>query len=60
MSIVTGKKSDLAGLGVGDYTELERILPKNYHSLLNPKETQQATTIGLPRRARMPDGRRMA
>ena len=42
MSIVTEKKADLAGPGVGDYTELETILPKNYHSLLNPKETQQA------------------
>ena len=42
MSIVTENKADLAGPGVGDYTELETILPKNYHSLLNPKETQQA------------------
>ena len=42
MSIVTEKKADLAGPRVGDYTELETILPKNYHSLLNPKETQQA------------------
>ena len=42
MSIVTEKKADLAGPGVGDYTELERILPNNYHSLLSPKETQQA------------------
>ena len=42
MSIVTGKKADLAGPGIGDYTQLERILPNNYHSLLNPKETQQA------------------
>lgn len=42
MSIVTENKADLAGPGVGDYAELETILPKNYHSLLNPKETQQA------------------
>jgi aspartate--ammonia ligase len=42
VSIVTENKADLAGPGVGDYTELETILPKNYHSLLNPKETQQA------------------
>lgn len=42
MSIVTENKADLAGPGVGDYAKLETILPKNYHSLLNPKETQQA------------------
>ncbi len=36
------KKADLAGPGIGDYNELEKILPKDYNSLLNPKETQQA------------------
>ena len=36
------KKADLAGPGIGDYQELERILPKNYRSLLDPRETQQA------------------
>src|SRR5450755_4110198 len=36
------KKADLAGPGIGDYTELEKILPRNYRSLLTPKETQQA------------------
>ena len=36
------KKADLAGPGIGDYNELETILPRDYHSLLNPKETQQA------------------
>ncbi len=36
------KKADLAGPGIGDYKELEKILPQNYHSLLTPKETQQA------------------
>jgi aspartate--ammonia ligase len=36
------KKADLAGPGVGDYKELETVLPSNYHSLLNPRETQQA------------------
>ncbi|MBW1817665.1 MAG: aspartate--ammonia ligase [Deltaproteobacteria bacterium] len=36
------KKADLAGPGIGDYTELKEILPKNYASLLNIKETQQA------------------
>ena len=36
------KKADLAGPGIGDYKELEKILPADYHSLLTPKETQQA------------------
>jgi aspartate--ammonia ligase len=36
------KKADLAGPGIGDYDELEKILPQNYSSLLNPKETQLA------------------
>lgn len=38
------KKADLAGPGIGDYAELEKILPQDYSSLLNPKETQQAVT----------------
>ncbi len=37
------KKADLAGPGIGDYNELEKILPQDYSSLLNPKETQIAT-----------------
>ena len=36
------KKADLAGPGIGDYDELERVLPKDYKSLLNPKDTQKA------------------
>ncbi len=36
------KKADLAGPGIGDYKELERILPQDYRSLLTPKETQKA------------------
>jgi len=36
------KKADLAGPGIGDYDELEKILPNDYSSLLTPKETQQA------------------
>ncbi len=36
------KKADLAGPGIGDYSELEKILPPDYHSLLSPKETQVA------------------
>jgi len=36
------KRADLAGPGIGDYEELEKILPKDYQSLLSPKETQRA------------------
>ncbi len=33
---------DLAGPGIGDYAELEHVLPGDYRSLLSPKETQRA------------------
>ncbi len=36
------KKADLAGPGIGDYSELKKILPQDYKSLLTPKETMQA------------------
>ncbi len=36
------KKSDLAGPGIGDYSELAHILPQNYRSALTPKETMKA------------------
>jgi aspartate--ammonia ligase len=36
------KKADLAGPGIGDYKELEKVLPRGYRSLLTPKQTQQA------------------
>ena len=39
---MTDKTADLAGPGIGNYEELERILPADYASLLTPKETQQA------------------
>jgi aspartate--ammonia ligase len=38
------KKADLAGPGISTYEEVEKILPKDYRSLLNPKETQVAIT----------------
>jgi aspartate--ammonia ligase len=38
------KKADLAGPGIGNYEDLEKILPSDYKSLLNPKETQEAIT----------------
>lgn len=36
------KKADLVGPGIGSYEELEKVLPKDYKSILNPKETQIA------------------
>src|SRR5689334_15214730 len=41
-TLILDKKADLAGPGIGDYAELEKILPRDYHSLLTPKETQKA------------------
>jgi aspartate--ammonia ligase len=38
------KGADLAGPGIGNYDELESILPQDYHPLLSPKETQLAIT----------------
>jgi aspartate--ammonia ligase len=39
---VADKKADLAGPGIGDYDELEKILPRDYRSLLTPRQTQTA------------------
>jgi aspartate--ammonia ligase len=39
---MTDKKADLAGPGIGDYAQLEKILPQDYSSLLSPKQTQIA------------------
>ncbi len=36
------KRADLAGPGIGDYNEIAKILPTDYHSLLDVRETQQA------------------
>ena len=36
------KKADLAGPGIGNYNELEKILPKDYNSLLSKNDTQRA------------------
>jgi aspartate--ammonia ligase len=41
-TLVLDKKADLAGPGIGDYAQLEQVLPGYYRSILNPKETQQA------------------
>jgi aspartate--ammonia ligase len=39
---MVAKKQDLAGPGIGNYEELEKILPNDYTSLLTPKQTQRA------------------
>ncbi len=36
------KKQDLAGPGIGTYEEVEKVLPTDYRSLLDRKETQRA------------------
>jgi aspartate--ammonia ligase len=36
------KQADLAGPGIGNYEDLEQVLPTDYQSILTPKETQQA------------------
>jgi len=43
--ISADKAADLAGPGIGNYEELQKVLPNDYHSLLNPKQTQQAITL---------------
>jgi aspartate--ammonia ligase len=40
----SNKVADLAGPGVSTYPEVEKILPTDYRSLLDPKETQKAVT----------------
>ncbi len=39
------KRADLAGPGIGNYEDLEKILPTDYKSLLTPKETQKAIFV---------------
>jgi aspartate--ammonia ligase len=36
------KKADLAGPGISTYPEVDKILPSNYSSILNRKDTQKA------------------
>jgi aspartate--ammonia ligase len=40
--VMSNKKADLAGPGIGDYAQLEKVLPQDYRSLLTAKETQIA------------------
>jgi aspartate--ammonia ligase len=39
------KKADLAGPGIGNYEDVEKVLPTDYESLLSPKDTQIAITL---------------
>ena len=39
---MSDKKADLAGPGISTYEEVEKILPSNYSSPLNNKDTQKA------------------
>jgi aspartate--ammonia ligase len=40
--MMANKKADLAGPGISTYKEVEKVLPKNYQSLLSRKDTQKA------------------
>jgi aspartate--ammonia ligase len=42
MATLASKAADLAGPGIGDYEELQQVLPSDYRPLLDPKETQRA------------------
>ena len=39
---MTNKNADLAGPGIGNYDDLEKILPNDYEALLSPKERMKA------------------
>lgn len=41
-TVLADKRADLAGPGIGNYSELEKVLPNDYASLLDRKKTQQA------------------
>ena len=43
--VAGSKEADLAGPGIGDYAELEKVLPQDYHPILGPRETQEAIYI---------------
>ena len=40
--MIADKRADLAGPGIGNYEELEKVLPTDYESLLSPRDTQRA------------------
>ena len=39
---MSDKTADLAGPGIGNYPDLEKVLPDDYEALLTPRETMQA------------------
>ena len=39
---MTDKTADLAGPGIGDYSDLAKVLPDDYEPLLTPRETMDA------------------
>ena len=41
-TVLERKKADLAGPGIGNYQELETVLPKSYRPLLDRRDTQKA------------------
>jgi len=41
-AMTVSKEADLAGPGIGDYAELEQVLPDDYEPLLAPRETMRA------------------
>jgi aspartate--ammonia ligase len=41
-TLAAAKQADLAGPGIGDYAQLEKVLPTDYHSILDPRQTQEA------------------
>jgi aspartate--ammonia ligase len=42
VTVSSAKEADLAGPGIGDYAELDRVLPSDYRALLGPKDTMRA------------------
>lgn len=45
---MANKQADLAGPGIGNYEELEKILPSDYRSALDPRRTQEAVPSPSP------------
>ena len=41
MKVPGDKKADLAGPGIGTYEDVEKVLPADYESLLDARETQK-------------------
>jgi len=42
LKVMNSSNEDLAGPGIGTYEEVEKVLPKDYDSMLDRKETQRA------------------